>query len=41
MSGLGQSCSCLYSAHQLAAGIKSTALRYSDFWALGCDRFAF
>jgi predicted amidohydrolase YtcJ len=32
---------CLHAAHQLLAGIKSAAPRYSDFWGLGCDCFAF
>jgi predicted amidohydrolase YtcJ len=32
---------CLHAAHQFQAGIQSTAPRYSDFWGLGCDCFAF
>ena len=32
---------CLHAAHQLLAGIKAAAPRYSDFWGLGCDCFAF
>jgi len=32
---------CLHAAHQLLAGIKAGAPRYSDFWGLGCDCFAF
>jgi predicted amidohydrolase YtcJ len=32
---------CLHAAHQLLAGIKTAAPRYSDFWGLGCDCFAF
>src|SRR5437016_9205029 len=32
---------CLHAAHQLLAGIKGAAPRYSDFWGLGCDCFAF
>jgi predicted amidohydrolase YtcJ len=32
---------CLHAAHQLLVGIKSVAPRYSDFWGLGCDCFAF
>lgn len=32
---------CLESAHQLLAGIKAAAPRYSDFWGLGCDCFTF
>ena len=32
---------CLHSAHQLFEGIKAAAPRYSDFWGLGCDCFAF
>jgi predicted amidohydrolase YtcJ len=32
---------CLHSAHQLLVGIKAAAPRYSDFWGLGCDCFAF
>src|SRR5437867_1314767 len=30
-----------HAAHQLLAGIKAAAPRYSDFWGLGCDCFAF
>jgi hypothetical protein len=32
---------CLHAAHQLLVGIKAAAPRYSDFWGLGCDCFAF
>ena len=32
---------CLHAAHQLQAGIKAASPRYSDFWGLGCDCFAF
>jgi predicted amidohydrolase YtcJ len=32
---------CLHVAQQLVAGIKAAAPRYSDFWGLGCDCFAF
>ena len=32
---------CLHAAHQLLAGIKAATPRYSDFWGLGCDCFAF
>ena len=32
---------CLHAAHQLLGGSKATAPRYSDFWGLGCDCFAF
>jgi predicted amidohydrolase YtcJ len=32
---------CLDAAHQLLAGIKAAAPRYSEFWGLGCDCFAF
>jgi predicted amidohydrolase YtcJ len=32
---------CLHAAYQLLAGIKDAAPRYSDFWGLGCDCFAF
>jgi len=32
---------CLHAAHQLLAGINATAPRYSGFWGLGCDCFAF
>lgn len=33
---------CLHAAHQLEVGIKAAAApRYSDFWGLGCDCFAF
>src|SRR5947209_426420 len=31
----------LHAAHQLVAGIKAAAPRYSDFWGFGCDCFAF
>jgi len=31
----------LHAAHQLLVGIKAAAPRYSDFWGLGCDCFAF
>lgn len=32
---------CQHAAHQLQASIKAAAPRYSDFWGLGCDCFAF
>ena len=32
---------CFHAAHQLLAGVKAAAPRYSDFWGLGCDCFAF
>ena len=32
---------CLHAAHQLLAGSKTGALRYGDFWDMGCDCFAF
>src|SRR5437016_841375 len=32
---------CRHAAHQLLAGIKAASPRYSDFWGLGCDCFAF
>ena len=32
---------CFQAAQQLLAGIKAAAPRYSDFWGLGCDCFAF
>jgi hypothetical protein len=32
---------CLHAAQQLLVGIKAAAPRYSDFWGLGCDCFAF
>jgi predicted amidohydrolase YtcJ len=32
---------CHHAAHQLLVGIKAAAPRYSDFWGLGCDCFAF
>ncbi len=32
---------CRHTAHQLLVGIKAAAPRYSDFWGLGCDCFAF
>lgn len=32
---------CLHAAHQLLAGIKASAPRYSGFWGLGCECFAF
>ena len=32
---------CNHAAHQLEVGIKAVAPRYSDFWGLGCDCFAF
>jgi predicted amidohydrolase YtcJ len=32
---------CLHAAHLLFAGIESAAPRYSEFWGLGCDCFAF
>jgi predicted amidohydrolase YtcJ len=32
---------CFHAAQQLLAGIKAAAPRYSDFWGLGCDCFAF
>lgn len=32
---------CLHAAHLLQAGITAAAPRYSDFWGLGCDCFAF
>lgn len=32
---------CLHAAHQLLAGIQAAAPRYSDFWGLGCDCYAF
>jgi hypothetical protein len=32
---------CSHAALQLLAGIKAAAPRYSDFWGLGCDCFAF
>lgn len=32
---------CLHAAHQLLVGIKAAAPRYSDFWGLGCECFAF
>jgi hypothetical protein len=32
---------CLDAAQQLLAGIEAAAPRYSDFWGLGCDCFAF
>jgi predicted amidohydrolase YtcJ len=32
---------CLPAAHQLQVGIRAAAPRYSDFWGLGCDCFAF
>ena len=32
---------CQHAAHQLQVGIKAAAPRYSDFWGLGCDCFAF
>jgi len=32
---------CLHAAHHLLVGIKAAAPRYSDFWGLGCDCFAF
>ena len=31
----------LHVADQLLAGIKGAVPRYSDFWGLGCDCFAF
>ena len=31
----------LHAAHQLLVGIRAAAPRYSDFWGLGCDCFAF
>ncbi|MBI5440715.1 MAG: amidohydrolase [Deltaproteobacteria bacterium] len=32
---------CRHAAHQLLAGLRAAAPRYSDFWGLGCDCFAF
>ena len=32
---------CAHAAHQLQVGINAAAPRYSDFWGLGCDCFAF
>jgi predicted amidohydrolase YtcJ len=32
---------CLHAAQQLENGAKAGAPRYSDFWGLGCDCFAF
>ncbi|MGB9080418.1 MAG: amidohydrolase [Desulfuromonadaceae bacterium] len=32
---------CHHAAHQLGVAIKAAAPRYSDFWGLGCDCFAF
>jgi predicted amidohydrolase YtcJ len=32
---------CLDTVHRLSADSKTTAPRYSDFWGLGCDCFAF
>ena len=32
---------CQQAAHQLLVGIQAAAPRYSDFWGLGCDCFAF
>jgi len=32
---------CLHAAHQLLVGIKAAAPRYSDFWGVGCECFAF
>jgi predicted amidohydrolase YtcJ len=32
---------CLHAAGRLFDGIKAAAPRYSDFWGLGCDCFAF
>ncbi|PYK01683.1 MAG: amidohydrolase [Verrucomicrobia bacterium] len=32
---------CLHAAHKLLSGIKAAAPRYSDFWEIGCDCFAF
>jgi hypothetical protein len=32
---------CLHAAHQLLVGTKTGTPRYSDFWGLGCDCFAF
>jgi hypothetical protein len=32
---------CFHAAPQLLAGVKTAAPRYSDFWGLGCDCFAF
>jgi predicted amidohydrolase YtcJ len=32
---------CLHVAHRLSAPVQATAPRYSDFWGLGCECFAF
>jgi predicted amidohydrolase YtcJ len=32
---------CLHAAQQLQDGIRAATPRYSDFWGLGCDCFAF
>ncbi|HEY5913976.1 MAG TPA: amidohydrolase, partial [Verrucomicrobiae bacterium] len=32
---------CQHATHLLKVGIKAAAPRYSDFWGLGCDCFAF
>ena len=32
---------CAHSAHKLLAGIEAARNRYSDFFGLGCDCFAF
>ncbi len=32
---------CLHAAHQFLAGLKPSAVRYGDFWGLGCDCFVF
>ena len=32
---------CLHAVHQVLVGGKAAAPRYSDFWGLGCDCFAF
>jgi hypothetical protein len=32
---------CRHAAHKLQVGSKAAAPRYSDFWGLGCDCFAF
>ena len=32
---------CAHAAHQLLAGIEAARNRYSEFFGLGCDCFAF
>ena len=32
---------CLHAVHQVLVGGRAAAPRYSDFWGLGCDCFAF